>query len=300
MSDCASAAACAIFIEFFSGSIYCIAMYNEQMRHNLEMLYQAYNRRQYVHPDPLEHLYNYPLLQDREIVGLIASALAYGRVVQILRSISWLLDVMGESPYYFLQCNRPRDIQQTLAGFPRHRFAGPDHVTALILGIKHVIETYGSLNECFAAGDRAGAETLMPALSSFVNCLIAGGGAPGHLLAIPEKGSACKRLHLYLRWMVRTDRVDPGGWEKIGPERLMIPLDTHMHCIGIQLGLTGRQQANWKTAIEITDGFRRLVPDDPVKYDFTLTRFGIRADMDFCDLKERLQECCPEQVYDHE
>ncbi|MDY6824352.1 MAG: TIGR02757 family protein [Thermodesulfobacteriota bacterium] len=256
-----------------------------ELKNNLEMLYGIYNRREYVHPDPLEYLYHYPRVGDREIVALIASALAYGRVAQILRSVAWILEVMGETPREFLQCRSDTELRHAFKGFPRHRFAGANHVAALLIGIKHVIETYGSLNECFAAGDRAGADTVMPATAFFANCLASGGGgAAGHLLAMPEKGSACKRLHLFLRWMIRTDRVDPGGWEEICPSKLIIPLDIHMHRIGIQLGLTVRRQANAKTAFEITGGFRRIMPTDPVKYDFTLTRFGIRHDMDISDL----------------
>jgi len=104
---------------------------------------------------------------------------------------------------------------------------------------------------------------------------------PGHLLPLPRLGSACKRLNLFLRWMIRKDDVDPGGWENIPLSKLIIPLDTHMHKIGILTGLTSRKQANMRTAFEITDGFKKLVPEDPVKYDFSLTRIGIRGDANF-------------------
>ncbi len=100
----------------------------------------------------------------------------------------------------------------------------------------------------------------------------------------PEKGSACKRLNLFLRWMIRKDSVDPGGWDELPASKLIIPLDTHMYKIGKKLGFTKRKQANMKTALEITKGFAKLASKDPVKYDFALTRFGIRNDMHMKDL----------------
>lgn len=103
---------------------------------------------------------------------------------------------------------------------------------------------------------------------------------PGHLIAIPCRGSACKRLHLFLRWMIRKDRVDPGGWEDIHPAGLIVPLDVHMHRICVNLGMTERKQPNLKTALEVTAAFKTVAPNDPVRYDFVLSRFGIRKDLD--------------------
>ena len=97
------------------------------------------------------------------------------------------------------------------------------------------------------------------------------------MLSSPEDGSACKRLFLYLKWMVRRDDVDPGGWTAFSPKDLIMPTDTHIHNITRQLGLTGRKQADLKTALEITRGFSAFSPEDPTRYDFALTRFGIRG-----------------------
>ncbi|MCJ7774009.1 MAG: DUF2400 domain-containing protein, partial [Desulfobacterales bacterium] len=113
---------------------------------------------------------------------------------------------------------------------------------------------------------------------------------PGHLVAHPQKGSACKRMNLFLRWMVRQDAVDPGGWDDVSPSKLVIPLDTHMYRIGLRLGFTTRKQMDMHTAIEITKGFQKVIPDDPVKYDFSLTRFGIRNDMNFDEFVRFLNE----------
>lgn len=248
-------------------------------REFLDGLYHKYNRREFVHPDPLEFLYNYPDLKDREIVGLVASSLAYGRVAQILKSVSIVLKKMGSSPYAYIMKKPPREIENDFRDF-KHRFTTGGDKSSLLIGAKKVIEQHGSLYSCFKAGVSATDETLMPALSRFVAAIAKGANVNVlNVLPPPEKGSACKRLNLYLRWMIRSDEVDPGGWDEIPKEKLIVPLDTHMFRIGHSFGWTKRAQANLKTAIEITNGFKRLNLADPVKYDFTLTRFGIRNDM---------------------
>jgi uncharacterized protein (TIGR02757 family) len=250
----------------------------KNIKHKLENLYQKYNRPKYIHPDPLEFLYLYNDVKDREIVGLIASSLAYGRVKQILKSVSWVLDMMPLSPHLFLGESTHSSMCEVFKGF-KHRFANGDHIAALLQGIKNVIDQYGSLNDCFVRGISDDDRTIIPALNFFTTALRVGNSNAGHLIALPEKGSACKRMNLFLRWMIRKDRVDPGGWYGVPVSKLIIPLDTHMHKIGLKLGFTARQQANMLTALEITTGFRQITPDDPVKYDFVLTRFGIRDDM---------------------
>ncbi len=245
----------------------------------LDRLYEAVNHRRYVHPDPLEFLYNYPSVKDREIVALIAAALAYGRVAQILKSVSAVLQPMKPSPYDFLANTPLSSLRKIYAGFV-HRFAKGDQVAAMLFGVGRVIEKFGSLNGCFLSGMNTDTETVFDGLCFFAGQLTRmGGGSPGHLIPSPEKGSACKRLNLFLRWMVRKDAVDTGGWEKVPCARLIVPLDTHMHRVGLRFGFTSRRQANRITAQEVTDGFRRLLPEDPVRYDFALTRVGIRKDI---------------------
>lgn len=248
------------------------------MKQRLEALYSRLNRREFVDPDPLMCLYPYDDVADREIVGLIAACLAYGRVAQILKSVHQVAAVMEETPRAYLEETPDEAICSHFQGFV-HRFArGPD-LSALLIGLKRVIREHGSLNACFMDGFSGGDDTVAPALAAFSRKIIAAaptGSDPGHLMPCPEKGSACKRLHLYLRWMVRQDAVDPGGWQGISKAALIVPLDVHMFRIARQLGLTRRNQANLRTAVEITDGFRRWSPLDPVRYDFALTRFGIR------------------------
>lgn len=246
-----------------------------QLKRKFESLYQKYNHRRYVHPDPIEFLYDYDRLKDREIVGFIASALAYGRVGHIIKSVSRVLRVMGPSPKQYLQDVSWQGLRNGLAGF-KHRFATGDALAGLLYGAAMVIEQHGSLHSAFLAGYRDTDENMLPALVGFVDMILAAAPLdPGHLLPVPDRGSACKRLNLFLRWMIRKDRVDPGGWQDIPKKKLIIPLDTHMLRLGRDLGFTVRKQGNMITALEITNRFKELVPSDPVRYDFMLTRLGI-------------------------
>ena len=249
----------------------------------LDEIYNRYNKSSFVHPDPLEFLYSYKDIRDREIAGLIASALAYGKVAQILKSVSSVLGTMDESPYLFLQNSDKKILLQKFKQF-KHRFADGKNLAALLCGAKNIIDRFGSLNKCFVSGLSSNHENIFFAMILFVSELTASGNNPGHLVAIPEKGSACKRMNLFLRWMVRKDRVDPGGWKGIDKSKLIVPIDTHMLKIGSIFGFTLRKQADMKTALEITEGFKMFSPKDPVKYDFALTRFGIRDDMDIKSL----------------
>lgn len=250
-------------------------------KERFEALYSTYNRRCYVHPDPLEFLYDFRDPLDVEVVGVIASSLAYGNVKQILKSVSLVLTRMGPSPSAFLLCSPFNRMAETFSEF-KHRFTAGEELARLLWNVRLAIEKHGSLQKCFLSGLRRGDQTVIPALSAFVENLFPDGC--DFLIPSPARGSACKRLNLFLRWMVRRDEVDPGGWDGTPPSKLVVPLDTHMHRIARTLGLTKRGQADLRTAIEITEAFKRLSPRDPVRYDFVLTRFGIRKDLDQTEL----------------
>jgi len=248
----------------------------------LRALYKRYNRREFVHPDPLEMVYRYSTPEDQEIAGLVSAGLAYGRVSQILLSVGSVLDLMEDgsprrSPHEFLGRTTDREIRAVLGTF-KHRFTPGSEVAALLIAIKRMIAEHGSLEVMFASGMKRDDETVLPGLSRFVDQLRLAAGGPGacpSLLSSPVDGSACKRLNLYLRWMVRKDVVDPGPWSRVPRSKLVVPLDTHMFRIARALGLTARRQANLPTALEITRSFARHSPRDPVRYDFCLTRLGI-------------------------
>ena len=252
----------------------------QHVKKKLDALYAMYNQPVYVRPDPLEFLYNYQDIADREIVALVAASLAYGRVAQILKSVSLVLNIMGPSPARYLKNATAGSLKKDFNGFV-HRFATDNNIAALLLGVKQVIAIHGTLYECFLSEFKKKDKTVLPALTIFArNLTNIGNPTAGHLIPLPERGSACKRLNLFLRWMVRKDAVDPGGWDEIPVSKLIIPLDVHMYRAGQLLGFTNRKHANMSTVLEITAGFRKLVPRDPVKYDFALTRLGIRDDQD--------------------
>ncbi len=258
----------------------------KELRSALDGLYTRLNSREFVHPDPLEFLYRYPHIIDREIAALVASGLAYGRVSSILNGVQVVLEPLGPHPAVAVAGGGRAALRELYSGF-RYRFTTGDELASLLDSVAIVQSEYGSLGEMFSS--LLPEKTYRQTCDGFVRILLDRAGlASSTLLPLPSKGSACKRLNLFLRWMVRDDEVDPGGWEGVSPSELRIPLDVHMHRAGKLLGFTGRKTAGWKTVEEITSGFREICPEDPVKYDFALTRFGIRNEMDPEDIAEEL------------
>ncbi|MCE5330187.1 TIGR02757 family protein [bacterium] len=243
----------------------------------LQELYERYNNRSFVHPDPLEFLYNYDYIKDREIAGLIASLLAYGRVRQILKSVSIVLNFIGE-PFNYLDLSSKKVIYQDFKNF-KHRFTTGEDISSLLYAAKEIINEYGSIGNCFYLSMNKNDDSILPALRKLIKKF----GEKidnrfNSLISIPEGSSAFKRFNLYLRWMVRKDNVDPGGWENISASKLIIPLDVHMYRICCGLNFTNRKQADIKSAVSITNCFKVYAPDDPVKFDFALTRLGMNKD----------------------
>ena len=247
------------------------------LRAQLDALYAEFTGRAFVAPDPLEVLYDYPAVRDREVAGLLAAALAYGQVKSIVASLRRLLPRLGPEPAAFVAAATARELTQVTAGLG-YRWTRPEHLAGLLRAQQRVLRDAGSLEAAFGAGLDPEARTVSAALARWTARLRAeaGGVDIGHLLADPARGSTCKRLHLYLRWMVRADAVDPGGWTVVRPAQLLVPVDVHMHRIGRALGFTRRAQPSGRATEEITAAFRRLCPEDPVRYDFALTRLGIR------------------------
>jgi uncharacterized protein (TIGR02757 family) len=242
---------------------------------SLESLYARYNRREFVHPDPLEFLYQYDNPGDREIAGLVAASLAYGRVAQILKSVGRALKAMGCAPHEFLMQASDSTLKKRYDGF-KHRFTTGEDLAFTLAGARDAIDLHGSLKNCFISHYKNKHETLLDALDGFSEEITSRHGGRCYLIPAPCGGSACKRMNLFLRWMVRKDEVDPGDWSLSLPaSKLVIPLDAHMWRIATEYGLTQRKQVNLASAIEITGEFRKIAPEDPIKYDFSLTRPGI-------------------------
>ena len=270
-----------------------------QIRDVLEKLYERYNRRELISPDPLQFLYRYSDPADIEITAFLASALAYGRVQQIEKSLENLLGRMGERPSEFVKYF-DNNKRRTLKDF-KHRFTTGDDISDLLMLLKTAVSRCGSIEQYFALGYNPNDKNIIPALSLFCDSLLdihaAGrrGQPPSglkYLLVSPDGGSACKRLNLFLRWMVRDDDVDTGLWKSIDKARLIVPVDVHMGRLCKILGLYDRKTVSLSAAAEITESFAEIEPADPVKYDFALSRIGIlencngrrRKGCEFCEL----------------
>lgn len=241
-----------------------------------ENLYRKYNRRGLVSPDPLEFLHRWGNTADREIAALLGACFAYGNVKAIIKNLNLLFSRMP-SPHDYVLASTPARLKKDFAGF-KYRFTTQDELCRFLLSVRDILKKYGSLEKCFKSGLDKNDENVCRALAHFARCLRARGEV-GTLVPDPDKGSAMKRLNLFLRWMVRQDEVDPGGW-RVSPRLLIVPLDVHMHRCARALGLTQRNAADMKTALDITRSLAKFCPEDPVKYDFCITRFGIRPDMD--------------------
>jgi len=253
----------------------------------LDDLYAGRSRR-HLENDPLSFCHRYPDPRDREVVGLIASSLAYGNVKIILRNLERVFAPMGKSPRSFAENFDPEAGLRLYAGF-KHRFNDHRDLCALLLAIRTMLEEADSIESYFLAGMREDDPDITRGLNSFSTTLLgldysAVFGSqtlpPGSyfhfLFPSPASGSACKRLCMFLRWMVRPDDgIDLGLWQAVSPAKLVIPVDAHIQRICRLLGFTTRKQADWKMAQEITAALRLLDPEDPVKYDFSLCHLGI-------------------------
>jgi len=251
----------------------------------LESIYKRYHKSEYIYPDPLEFLSKYKNPEDMEIVALIASSFAIGRVQSILQTIEIILKVLKSPKNDLLSIDR-RDLELAFTGF-KYRFYADNSLVVFLIGIKNVISEFGSLHNCFLEGVNKTDGDPLGSLSYFVSKLTYNAGSGQRVLPDPDKGSACKRLNLFLRWMVRKDDIDPGIWADVPKDILIIPLDTHMMQISQILGFSNRKSADMKTAIEITDALKQYDSDDPVRFDFSLTRLGIHPDLNYDELYNR-------------
>lgn len=230
--------------------------------------------------DPVSVVHRYSRPLDQELVGLAASAVAFGNVKAFRAKLEQALERLGGDVAAALD-DEPA-VFAKLRGWKHRMYRGED-LARLLIGARRVQRARGSLGERFAS-DLAGQPDLRHALAAFVGAIRGAGGlgAPGprprsaaHILANPMASSGCKRLLLYLRWMVRpADGVDLGLW-KVSPSVLLVPVDTHIHKLALNLGLTRRKTLSWRTAEEITAALRRFDPRDPVKYDFALCHLGM-------------------------
>lgn len=234
-----------------------------------------------ISPDPLEFLHRYGSYTDIEAVGLISSVFAYGNVRQIIATLERITQRLSPSPGEFLKGS----FEENRFSGLRHRFYSSDDITLFFLVLSEVYSRYGSLKELFLKSYCPDEKNLKSGISGFVQELLtiaeklSGRGlTPGFRFMFPDpfQGSACKRMNLFLRWMVRRDELDFGLWSEIPASKLVIPVDTHIARISRELSLTKRKNVSWAMAEEITERLKEFDPLDPVKYDFAICHIGMR------------------------
>jgi uncharacterized protein (TIGR02757 family) len=247
----------------------------------LDRLYEDHNRAAAI-ADPIEIVRRYPDPRDREVVGFCAAALAFGRVASILQSVERLLAVFGPSPAAFVAGFEPSRDAAAFAPLV-HRWTRGDDLVQLVLALRGMIREAGSVEAFFLRGHDPAAADVGPAIESFSRRALAMPGVAArarptgvsYFFPRPSSGSACKRLNLYLRWMVRADSIDLGVWSGLPAAKLVVPLDVHVVRLGQCLRLTRYRSPGWRMASEITASLRRFDPADPVKYDFALCHVGM-------------------------
>ncbi|TVQ24228.1 MAG: TIGR02757 family protein [Spirochaetaceae bacterium] len=248
--------------------------------HTLESVYERFHRREFISPDPLEVVWEYPEGPEREVAALVCALFALGRVRSIVSVCRNVLSRIG--PLDGL-VDLPDDaIRTRLDGFV-YRFFSAEETSRFFCSLRDLLREFGSLDRACASGLQNSSHAGMPPARKalvFLSNRLRHGRLPLTSILVPdaEGPSASKRLHLFLRWMVRKDEVDPGGFTSLTPSDLLVPVDVHMHRTARILGLTARKSADAIASEEITDRFRLFCPDDPVRYDFSLTRFGIHPD----------------------
>lgn len=254
----------------------------EKIKNKLKYHYRAFDRTT-ISPDPLEFPHRFSSPPDIEIAAFISSVFAYGNVVQIINTLEKVFDIMGNDPANFvLEYNHKKDGK--LFKNLKHRFYTGEDIASLFAGLNKIYNVYGSLNYLFLLYYFEKAENIKGALSFFSRNLTtivtkeAGYSSNGIKFMFPDplKGSACKRQNLFLRWMIRNDELDFGLWKEIPPNKLIIPVDTHIANISKYLKLTKRKNVSWQMAEEITNNLKKFDPNDPVKYDFALCHIGMR------------------------
>ncbi len=244
----------------------------------LDAAVARYNRADFIADDPISVPHRFSGLQDREIIGFWVAMLAWGNRKSIIQSANKLCALMDDAPYDFILNHQESD---------RARFLSFKHRTFQSLDTLYFLEFFqqyyrkqASLEHAFARHLQTDDPTVENALIGFHRDFFDHPYAPERTrkhVATPERGSTCKRLNMFLRWMVRKDPqgVDFGAWQRIRPSQLLIPLDVHVERVARQLGLLERTQVDWRTVLELSAQLRQLDPEDPVKYDFALFGLGV-------------------------
>jgi len=247
------------------------------LRDFLDEKVDQFNRPNFIELDPISVPHQYSKKQDIEVAGLLAAVLAWGQRVTVVKKSSELLRLMDNSPYEFLRHHQKKDLRR-FEKF-KHRTFNATDTLYFISALQSIFRQYESLEEVFLPNTNEEGSGLIRFHQQFFSVSDFPARTKKHV-STPERKSACKRLNMYLRWMVRSDSrgVDFGLWQRISPATLICPLDLHVERVARKLRLITRKQVDWETALELTDSLRVLDATDPVKYDFALFGLGIERD----------------------
>jgi uncharacterized protein (TIGR02757 family) len=251
---------------------------NSNLVHFLNHKVEQYNTVNFIANDPISIPHRFSKKQDIEIAGFFAAIFAWGNRTIIINKCNELLKLMDDAPYDFILHHQPADLKRLLY-FKHRTFNGTD-LLYLIQFFKGHFEKHSSLETAFVQGLTKKQATVENGLNGFFSEVFklqeVSERTKKHIAA-PMKNSSCKRLNMFLRWMVRKDDkgVDFGIWKKISPSQLVCPIDVHVARVTRRFNLLERKQTDWLAALELTDNLRKFDPQDPVKYDFAL--FGLGA-----------------------
>ncbi len=237
-----------------------------------------YNTPAFIADDPISLPHAFTNLQDREIIGFWTATLAWGQRKTIIQNALRLVELMDGVPHDFIK-NHTEEDRARFLDFKHRTFQATDTLWFLEFLQQHY-RRHDSLETAFTRHLNPGDATVEPALAGFHRNFFDHESAPHRTrkhVATPERGSTCKRLNMFLRWMVRRDDrgVDFGHWTGMRPDQLLIPLDVHVERVARRLGLLERVQTDWRAVLELTGRLREFDPTDPVKYDFALFGIGV-------------------------
>lgn len=243
----------------------------------LETAWRRYEQPDFIGPDPISIPHRFAARPDIEISAFFAAVLAWGRRPTILAKLGELLTRMDNAPHQFITEHQENDLRR-LENFCHRTFCDTD-LLYFVHWLHHWYADHDSLEDAFLGG-----LTTRQRLESFHHRFFALPDAPRRTVkhvSTPARNSACKRLNMFLRWMVRpaTRGVDFGLWTRIAPAELIAPIDVHVERVARRLGLIERKPLDWQTAEELTAALRQLDPADPVKYDFALFGLGVAGEM---------------------
>ncbi|TAE87440.1 MAG: TIGR02757 family protein [Bacteroidetes bacterium] len=239
---------------------------------------KQYNTHTFIANDPIVIPHQFNELQNIEIMGFFAATFAWGQRLTIINKCNELIKRMGGNPYDFIMNHNDQDLKR-LEGF-KHRTFNDTDLLYFVHFFNSWYNKHKSLEGAFSEGMNKKDENIEGGLNHFRALFFSLPDAPPRTykhVASPLQKSACKRINMFLRWMVRNDKqgVDFGLWKKISPSQLICPLDLHVQRVALKLGLLTREQSDWQAAVELTNALKQLDKNDPVKYDFALFGLGI-------------------------